>query len=128
MGEFCSFRFAQLSSKITHSHSNTDGTIFGLIPQLSNVYRGPTPVHKVGLLLQQLKRDVEAEAALLGALEIEPDNLDYLYAAADHYLKRGKLVKAREVVEQMIEKHPRNTIGHDILNNINKRMAEKHEP
>ena len=35
---------------------------------------------------------------MLGALEIEPDNLDYLYAAADHYLKRGKLLKARDTL------------------------------
>jgi len=80
------------------------------------------------LLQQQLKRDVEAEAALLAALEIEPDNLDYLYAAADHYLKRGKLVKAKIIAEQMIEKHPRNSIGRDILIYINKTLAENNEP
>jgi tetratricopeptide (TPR) repeat protein len=81
--------------------------------------------YNLGLLLQHLKRDMAAEAALLGALEIEPDNLDYLYAAADHYLKRGKLLKARELARQMIQKHPRNPIGHDILDFINKTLAEK---
>jgi tetratricopeptide (TPR) repeat protein len=84
--------------------------------------------YNLGLLLQHLKRDMEAEAALLGALEIEPHNLDYLYAAADHYLKRGKLLKARDVAKQMIEKHPRNSVGHDILNFINERSAEKNKP
>ena len=83
--------------------------------------------YNLGLLLQQLKRETEAEAALLGALEIEPDNLDYLYAVADHYLKRGKLIKAREIAEQMIEKHPGNPIGRDILDYIEKRLAEKNE-
>ena len=84
--------------------------------------------YNLGLLLQQLKRDSEAEAALLGALEIEPDNFDYMYAAADHYLKRGKLVKAKIIAEQMIEKHPRNSIGRDIINFINKSLVEKNEP
>ena len=84
--------------------------------------------YNLGLLLQQLKRDSEAEAALLGALEIEPDNFDYMYAAADHYLKRGKLVKAKIIAEQMVEKHPRNSIGRDIINFINKSLAEKNEP
>jgi len=84
--------------------------------------------YNLGLLLQQLNRDMEAEAALLGALEIEPANLDYLYALADHYLKRGKLIKARDTAEQMIEKHPRNSVGRDILNYINQRLAEKKGP
>jgi tetratricopeptide (TPR) repeat protein len=84
--------------------------------------------YNLGLLLQHLKRDPEAEAALLGALEIEPDNLDYLYAAADHYLKRGKLVKARHIAEQMIEKHPDSAIGRNIINFINRALAEKNEP
>lgn len=76
---------------------------------------------------EELKRDVATEAALLTALEIEPDSLDYLYAAADHYLKRGKLVKARNIAEQMIEKHPRNSIGRDILTYINEGLAQKNE-
>ncbi len=84
--------------------------------------------YNLGLLLQHLKRNMAAEAALLAALEIEPDNLDYLYAAADHYLKRGKLIKARDLARQMVQKHPRQTIGHDILNYINKTLAQKNEP
>jgi tetratricopeptide (TPR) repeat protein len=84
--------------------------------------------YNLGLLLQQLKRDMEAEAALLGALEIEPDNLDYLYAVADHYLKSGKLTKARDFAERMIEKHPANPIGRDILNYINKKLAQTKGP
>ena len=69
-----------------------------------------------------------AEAALLAALETEPDSLDYLYAVADHYLKRGKLVKAGNIAAKMIEKHPGNPIGRNLLNFINKTIAEKNEP
>jgi tetratricopeptide (TPR) repeat protein len=84
--------------------------------------------YNLGLLLQQMKRDMEAEAALLGALEIEPDNLDYLYAVADHYLKSGKLIKARDFAERMIEKHPGNPIGRDMLNYIEKKLAQPNAP
>ena len=84
--------------------------------------------YNLGLLLQHLKRDVDAEAALLGALEIEPDNMDYLYALADHYLKRGKLIQARPLAERMIAKHPQNSVGKDILNYINNSLAGKNEP
>jgi tetratricopeptide (TPR) repeat protein len=68
---------------------------------------------------------MDAEAALLGALEIDPANLDYLYALADHYLKRGNLPKARDIAEQMIAVHPDASIGHDMLNFINKRLPRK---
>jgi tetratricopeptide (TPR) repeat protein len=84
--------------------------------------------YNLGLLLQQLKREMAAEAALLAALEIEPENLDYLYAVADHYLKRGKLGKAAAIAKQMIAKHPQNSIGRDILNFINARRGQPRDP
>jgi len=84
--------------------------------------------YNLGLLLQHLKRDLEAEAALLGTLEIEPDNLDYLYALADHYLKRGKLTQARPLAERMRAKYPQNPVGRDLLNYINKSLAGKDQP
>jgi tetratricopeptide (TPR) repeat protein len=90
---------------------------------------GRARVHyNLGLLQQQLQRHRAAEAALLRALDIEPDNLDYLYAAADHYLKRGKLIKAEDIAKRMIEKHPGNPVGHDLLNYIDRRQMQKNEP
>ncbi len=83
--------------------------------------------YNLGLLLQVLGRDKEAETELLGALRIEPDNLDFLYAAADHYLKRGRLGEARRMAERMIEKHPSNRLGHDLLGFINPRMQQEKE-
>ena len=84
--------------------------------------------YNLGLLLQHLKRDMDAAAALLGALEIEPDNLDYLYAMADHYLKRGKLAEARRIARQMITQHPQSSIGYDLQNYINQRLTESNDP
>jgi Tfp pilus assembly protein PilF len=80
--------------------------------------------YNLGLLLQLLGRDSEAEEELLAALRIEPNNIDFLYAAADHYLKRGRLSEAKRMAETMIEKHPSNRLGHDLLGFINSRMQE----
>jgi tetratricopeptide (TPR) repeat protein len=89
------------------------------LPQRSRVH------YNLGLLLQQLSRDAEAEEAMLTALELEPDNLDYLYVLADYYLKRQKFSKARQIAEQMVLKHPNNSIGRDILNFIDARTLNK---
>ncbi len=78
--------------------------------------------YNLGLLLQQLKKDSDAEASLLKAQDLEPDNLDYLYALADFYLKRKKLQKARSVAKEMVARHPTQRIGHDILNLIEKNL------
>ena len=83
----------------------------------------PRVHYNLGLLLQHLKRDAEAEAALLTAVGIDPDNLDYLYALADYYLKRQKYTQARRIAQQMVVKHPNNSIGRDILNYINQQSS-----
>jgi Tfp pilus assembly protein PilF len=80
--------------------------------------------YNLGLLLQHLDRDREAERELLGALAVEPDNLDFLYAAADFYLKRGRLEEARRIAETMAEKHPSNRIGRDLLGFIESRLKQ----
>jgi cytochrome c-type biogenesis protein CcmH/NrfG len=79
--------------------------------------------YNLGLLLQHLKRDAEAEAALSTAIGIDPDNLDYLYALADYYLKRQQYTQARRIAQQMVVKHPTNSIGRDILNYINQQSS-----
>jgi Tfp pilus assembly protein PilF len=79
--------------------------------------------YNLGLLFQQLKRDSEAEAELLKATEIEPVNIEFLYALADHYLKSGDLAKAKSLAERMIALHPNRRIGHDLLELINRRMT-----
>jgi tetratricopeptide (TPR) repeat protein len=76
--------------------------------------------YNLGLLLQQLKQDSDAEASLIKAKELAPDNLDYLYALADFYLKRGKLKKAKSIAKEMVARHPNQRIGHDILGLIEK--------
>jgi hypothetical protein len=44
--------------------------------------------------------------------------MDYLYALADHHIKRGQLKKAESMAKQMIEKHPNQRVGHELLQAI----------
>ena len=67
-----------------------------------------------GLLLAQFLRDDDAEAALRRALALEPENLDFLYALADFYIKRDRFDEALEMAESMIRAHPSQRIGYDI--------------
>ncbi|MEJ2168499.1 MAG: tetratricopeptide repeat protein, partial [Desulfobacterales bacterium] len=78
--------------------------------------------YNLGLLLQHLKQDSDAEASLLKAQELAPDNLDYLYALADFYLKRGRLQQAKGIAEEMVARHPKQRIGHEILDLIEKNV------
>jgi tetratricopeptide (TPR) repeat protein len=77
--------------------------------------------YNLGLLQQQLGKEQEAEASFRRALEIEPDSIDFLYALAEYYLKRGRLPEARIVAEQMISSHPTNPLGTDLQNWIERR-------
>jgi tetratricopeptide (TPR) repeat protein len=78
--------------------------------------------YNLGLLRQHLKQDSDAEASLLKAQELAPDNLDYLYALADFYLKRKKFQKARSIAAEMVARHPNQRIGHDMLRLIEKNL------
>jgi predicted CXXCH cytochrome family protein len=71
--------------------------------------------YNLGLLLQYLKKDQEAEKTLLKALSLDPGSFDFLYALADHYIKRDQLDKASIIARKMIESFPGNKTGHDIL-------------
>lgn len=81
--------------------------------------------YNLGLLLQYLRQDAEAETALLKALKLDTDNLDYLYALADHYIKRGRLQKAKGIAEQMVAKHPDRRIGPELLKIIERNLRKE---
>ena len=50
--------------------------------------------------------------------------MDFMYALAEFYLKRQKFQQAKKVAETMVEKHPKQRIGHDLLNLINNRLKK----
>ena len=84
---------------------------------------GRSRIHyNLGLLRQHLKQDSDAEASLLKARELEPDNLDYLYALTDFYVKRKKWQEARSMAADMVARHPTQRIGHDMLRLIEKNL------
>jgi len=76
-----------------------------------------------GLALQALGRIDEAGAALLRAVEVDPVNLDYLYALADHHARAGNLRAALVVAEQMIAIHPESPIGRDLKAQLERAIA-----
>jgi tetratricopeptide (TPR) repeat protein len=79
--------------------------------------------YNLGLLYQQLQRTIRAEKELQLAQMLEPENLDFQYGLADHYLKRGMLREARRIAEKMAATHPDNPIGSQILNYIDRNQG-----
>ena len=78
--------------------------------------------YNLGLLLQSQNQLAEAETCLLLAFKIEPDNMDYLYALAIHYINRQMPLKAKSFAEKMVEINPQLPIGNELLNAINQRI------
>jgi predicted Zn-dependent protease len=62
-----------------------------------------------------MDKNDEAEKALLNALSLEPDNPDFLFAVADHFIKRKAYRKAKKITEKMITLFPENKVGYDML-------------
>jgi tetratricopeptide (TPR) repeat protein len=83
--------------------------------------------YNLGLLEQSIGRDVEAEAAFREALELAPDQPDFLYALVDHYLKRARLVEALPLVERLIEARPDLDIGRQLKTHIEAELARTGE-
>ncbi|NIP19342.1 MAG: tetratricopeptide repeat protein [Gemmatimonadetes bacterium] len=81
----------------------------------ANGLPGRSRVHyNHGLLLAQTGDDAAAEAALEQALDLEPENIDYMYALVDFFYRRGRLIEAMALVERMIRTHPENRLGYDL--------------
>jgi Flp pilus assembly protein TadD len=78
--------------------------------------------YNLGLLLDYLGRDLQAESALRRAIELEPDNMEYLSAIAQYYLKREMYQEAKHIAEQIISRHPANRLGPQLLDIIKRRM------
>ncbi|MBL0731262.1 MAG: tetratricopeptide repeat protein, partial [Desulfosarcina sp.] len=62
--------------------------------------------YNLGLLLQFQKKETASEKSLLQALLLEPDNFDFLFALANHYIKRNQLENARKVADKMVKLFP----------------------
>lgn len=80
----------------------------------------PRIFYNLGLIQQYLKQNRKAESALNRAKQIDPTNLDYSYALADHYLKTNQPAKAKQIAEEIKVKFPASGVGEQILNYLNK--------
>jgi Tfp pilus assembly protein PilF len=78
--------------------------------------------YNYGLLLQYLQRVKESEQELKKAIDIEPGNMDFLYALFDFYFKRAEFVKAKEVADQMMMSSPGSPAVKEILDMVLGRM------
>jgi tetratricopeptide (TPR) repeat protein len=84
----------------------------GGLPQRARVH------YNYGLLLAQLDNPQEAESALITARDLEPQNIDYLFALVDFYFKRGQLDAALEHAQRIISAHPQNRLGYELKASI----------
>ena len=75
---------------------------------------GPRVHYNLGQLYDYLRKDQQAEMALSRAADLEPSNMDYLQALAQHYLRRGNLSAAGAVADRMIAQHPENRAGAEL--------------
>ena len=97
-------RFAEAAG---HLQQAADG-----LPERARIH------YNLGLLLQRLNQDSPAEAALLRAQTLEPNNVEFLYALADFYLKRQDLLKAKRMAEAMLAVQPEHRTARKILQRI----------
>nr|WP_319392496.1 tetratricopeptide repeat protein [uncultured Desulfobacter sp.] len=80
----------------------------------------PRVYYNLGLLQQMLKQHSEAEASLFRALELDPENYDYLLSVADFLIRRKRYDEAIEVARKMSELFPERTTGVRILEYIHR--------
>ena len=81
--------------------------------------------YNLGMLMDFLRKDVEAEAALQKALAISPDNAEYLTALAQFYLKRGKYREAEPFAKRLSEAHPTHPAGREMREFIHSRIPNE---
>ncbi len=70
--------------------------------------------YNYGLALQAVGRLDDAEAALLEAVGVEPENLDFLFALGDHYLRRGQPARALETADRLLTAAPGHPQGQQL--------------
>jgi predicted CXXCH cytochrome family protein len=79
--------------------------------------------YNYGLALQATGRVAAAEAALRRALDVEPENIDFIFALADHYARRGQLQRALTLADRMIALAPDNPIGRQVKQYVEGQLA-----
>jgi tetratricopeptide (TPR) repeat protein len=81
--------------------------------------------YNLGLARQAVGDLTGAEVALRQASDLEPGNLDYLYALADHYLKRRQPFAAQTEVERMLDLQPGLPVALEMKQLIEQILAQQ---
>jgi predicted CXXCH cytochrome family protein len=88
------------------------------LPNLPRVH------YNLGLLLQLLGKPDEAREELLRALDLDPNDADYLHAVAEHYTRRRQWDKAKPYAERLTTLHNANPAGPYLLDLIRRRSVK----
>lgn len=72
----------------------------------------------LGLLHDYLGKDRKAEVALRRAVELEPENMDYLLTLTQQYLKRGNFAAAGKIADQMVARHSGDRRGLELKGSV----------
>jgi len=67
--------------------------------------------YNLGVLLDYLGKGSEAERALLRALEIEPENIHFLTAAAQYHVKHAQYEEAKLLTERIAAAEAKDRAG-----------------
>ena len=78
----------------------------------------PRIYYNLGLIYQYLNNNVKAEASLLKANAVSPNQFDVIYAITDFYIKAGNFSKAMKYAEELKIKFPSNPAGSQMINYI----------
>jgi tetratricopeptide (TPR) repeat protein len=74
----------------------------------------PRIYYNLGLIYQYLNNDAKAEASLLKANSISPNQFDIIYALADFYIKAGDHTAALKYADELKIKFPSNPTGEEL--------------
>ena len=80
----------------------------------------PRIFYNLGLIYQFLGEQNKAQKNLMRCLELEPRNFDFLFAMADHFIKKEDYDAARPFAEDILNYYPDNQTGRELLNVINR--------
>jgi tetratricopeptide (TPR) repeat protein len=83
----------------------------------------PRVYYNLGLIYQYLNNNAKAEASLLKANSISPNQFDIIHALADFYIKAGDHTAAMKYAEELKEKYPSNSAGEELINYLNAQLS-----
>ncbi|HSG68522.1 MAG TPA: tetratricopeptide repeat protein [Bacteroidales bacterium] len=98
-----------------------DASLEELVRSSELMPENPRIWYNLAMMYGYFKDDSRFEASMARALALDPGNLDFLYALADHHYKQGNMQKVRQAAQMMISYHPDNPLGQQLLDALESR-------